>query len=63
MSVSRGCAGGVLHESRAYSARRDCGSPVPAITTSHFVLSRVSMLRFVRDVGREKLKTPASPED
>lgn len=41
---------------RAYRARRDCGSPVPLITTSHFVSERDSMVVVVRGWGRGKKK-------
>ena len=37
-------------ESGTYNASKDCGRPVPAITTSHCVPSRVSILLFVVSV-------------
>jgi hypothetical protein len=45
-------------ESEAYRARRDCWSPVPLITTSHFVSERDSMVRFKDDErGKEGRET------
>lgn len=41
-------------ESEAYRARRDCWSPVPLITTSHFVSERDSMVRSKEDGERKK---------
>lgn len=49
-------------ESEAYRARRDCWSPVPLITTSHFVSERDSMVRSTDDGRRKRRKKKTKPE-
>lgn len=51
-------------ESEAYRARRDCWSPVPLITTSHFVSERDSIgSAGGGDDGRKKKKKKRGDRD